>query len=79
MTYKIIGDFKRKVPIDELGNKNSLEYCKEAVDLFGCIIYPNESKKMVFYSPETFYQRSEKVIDINIILILYLQLSVHWN
>ena len=21
MTYKIIGDFKRKIPIDELGNK----------------------------------------------------------
>ncbi len=24
MTYKIIGDFKRKIPIDELGNKNDL-------------------------------------------------------
>ncbi len=61
MTYKIIGDFKRKVPIDELGNKNGLEYCKEAVDLFGCIIYPNDTE-IGFYSPETFYQRSEKVI-----------------
>ncbi|MCE3416028.1 phage tail protein, partial [Staphylococcus aureus] len=55
------GDFKRKVPIDELGNKNGLEYCKEAVDLFGCIIYPNDTE-IGFYSPETFYQRSEKVI-----------------
>ncbi|MDN8653666.1 phage tail protein, partial [Staphylococcus aureus] len=54
-------DFKRKVPIDELGNKNGLEYCKEAVDLFGCIIYPNDTE-IGFYSPETFYQRSEKVI-----------------
>lgn len=44
MTYKIIGDFKRKIPIDELGNKNGLEYCKEAVDLFGCIIYPNDTE-----------------------------------
>lgn len=61
MTYKIIGDFKRKIPIDELGNKNGLEYCKEAVDLFGCIIYPNDTE-ICFYSPETFYQRSEKVI-----------------
>ena len=29
--------------------------------MFGCIIYPNDTE-ICFYSPETFYQRSEKVI-----------------
>lgn len=65
MTYKIIGDFKRKVPIDELGNKNGLEYCKEAVDLFGCIIYPNDTE-ICFYSPETFYQKKRKSNKVSI-------------
>ncbi|MEB8101060.1 prophage endopeptidase tail family protein [Staphylococcus xylosus] len=60
-TYKIIGNFNQKVPIDELGNKNGLEYIKDTVELFGCIIFPNDTE-IGFYSEEMFYQRSENVI-----------------
>src|SRR5699024_9762120 len=34
LTYKIIGDFNNRVIVDELGNKNGMEYLIEGAELF---------------------------------------------
>lgn len=60
-TYKIHGDFKEKALLDELGGKNGIEYIKDAIEPFGCIIYPSNNE-IGFYTPEAFYQTSEEVI-----------------
>lgn len=59
--YKIIGDFNQKVKIDELGSKNGVEFIKDSVELFGCIVYPTDTT-IGFYTPEAFYRTSENII-----------------
>ena len=60
-TYHIIGDFKTRVMIDELGNKNGLEYLVEGAELYD-YIYFADNKKIYIYKPEKFYQQSNEVI-----------------
>lgn len=60
-SYRVYGSFDKKVSIEELGNKNGLEYIKDAVELFGCIIFPNDTE-IGFYSEEVFYRSSEEII-----------------
>ena len=60
-TYKLFGDFSKKVMVDNIGGKNGIEFIKEAIDLFKCIIYPIDTE-IGFYTPENFYKRSEEII-----------------
>lgn len=60
-TYKIIGDFNHRAVIDELGNKNGMEYLTDGADLFD-YIYFADNKKIYIYKPEKFYKMSDEVI-----------------
>lgn len=57
-TYEIKGTFTNRVSIDELGNKNGMEYITEGADLFD-YIYFADNKKIYFYDQSTFYQMSD--------------------
>lgn len=59
--YKIIGKFPNRVMIDDLGDKNGMEYLTEGADLFG-YIYFADNKTIYIYSEEEFYKRSDEVI-----------------
>lgn len=59
--YKIIGEFNQKVKIDDIGAKNGIEFVKDTVELFGCIVYPDDTT-ICFYKPELFYRTSEQII-----------------
>lgn len=60
-TYQIIGDFNNRVIIDELGNKNGMEYLIEGAELFD-YIYFADNKKIYIYVPNKFYKMAEEVI-----------------
>ena len=60
-TYKIIGDFNNRIVIDELGNKNGMEYLIEGAELFD-YIYFADNKKIYIYKPNKFYKMAEEVI-----------------
>ena len=60
-TYQIVGDFNNRVIIDELGNKNGMEYLVEGSELFD-YIYFADNKKIYIYVPDKFYKMSEEVI-----------------
>lgn len=60
-TYKIVGDFKTRVMVDELGNKNGMEYLTEGAELYD-YIYFADNKKIYIYKPDKFYQQSDEVI-----------------
>lgn len=57
-TYEIKGDFTQRVAIDELGNKNGMEFLTEGAELFN-YIYFADNKKIYIYDEETFYQMSD--------------------
>ena len=59
--YVIKGKFDKHVAIDELGNKNGLEYLIEGAELFNYIYYA-DNKTIYIYDEETFYERSDEVI-----------------
>lgn len=59
--YVIKGNFKKRVKIDELGNKNGLEYLVEGAELFGYIYFAS-NKTIYIYDEETFYKMSDEVI-----------------
>ncbi|MGW7932333.1 prophage endopeptidase tail family protein [Staphylococcus xylosus] len=60
-SYKIYGNFNEKVELEELGGKNGREYINESVELFGCIIYANDTE-IGFYDEESFYHMTEEII-----------------
>lgn len=60
-TYKIVGDFNTRVAVDELGNKNGLEYLVEGAELYD-YIYFADNKKIYIYKPDKFYQHSNETI-----------------
>lgn len=60
-TYEIIGDFHNRGLVDELGNKNGLEYITAGADLFGYIYYA-DNKHIKFYTEEEFYEKSDLVM-----------------
>ena len=57
-SYEIKGDFKDRKPVEELGNKNGMEYITEGAELFD-YIYFADNKKIYFYDQSTFYQMSD--------------------
>lgn len=60
-TYQIVGDFNKRVIIDELGNKNGMEYLIEGAELFD-YIYFADNKKIYIYVPNKFYKIAEEII-----------------
>lgn len=60
-TYQIVGDFNNRVIIDELGNKNGMEYLIEGAELFD-YIYFADNKKIYIYVPNKFYKMAEEII-----------------
>ncbi|RIL29784.1 peptidase [Staphylococcus gallinarum] len=61
-SYEIVGDFDKRVPIDDLGDKNGMEFITEGAELFD-YIYFADNKKFYIYNPKDFY----KMADIPII------------
>ncbi|WP_436883659.1 prophage endopeptidase tail family protein [Mammaliicoccus sciuri] len=59
--YVIKGKFDKRVVIDELGNKNGLEYLVEGAELFG-YIYFADNKTIYIYDEAIFYKMSDEVI-----------------
>lgn len=57
-TYEIKGKFTNRVTIDELGNKNGMEFLTEGAELFN-YIYFADNKKIYIYDEETFYQMAD--------------------
>lgn len=57
-TYEIKGTFNKRVAIDELGNKNGMEFLTEGAELFN-YIYFADNKKIYIYDEETFYQMAD--------------------
>ena len=60
-SYEIKGKFTQRVAIDELGNKNGLEYLTEGAELFGYIYYA-DNKKITIYDETNFYELSQEPI-----------------
>lgn len=57
-TYEIRGKFTNRVAIDELGNKNGMEFLTDGAELFN-YIYFADNKKIYIYDEETFYKMSD--------------------
>lgn len=57
-TYEIRGNFTKRVAIEELGNKNGMEFLTEGAELFD-YIYFADNKKIYIYDEETFYQMAD--------------------
>ncbi|MCY1589846.1 prophage endopeptidase tail family protein [Staphylococcus pettenkoferi] len=60
-SYRIIGSFDKRKKVDELGNKNGLEYLIEGAELFD-YIYFADNKIINIFEPEKFYEMSDEVI-----------------
>ncbi|HIS18035.1 MAG TPA: phage tail protein [Candidatus Coprovivens excrementavium] len=56
--YVIKGNFDKRVPIDELGGKNGMEYLVEGVELFD-YIYFADNKTIYIYDKSTFYKLAD--------------------
>ncbi|MDW4052645.1 prophage endopeptidase tail family protein [Staphylococcus saprophyticus] len=57
-TYEIKGTFNKRVEVDELGNKNGMEFLTEGAELFN-YIYFADNKKIYIYDEATFYQMTD--------------------
>lgn len=55
-TYEIKGLFNKRVAVDELGNKNGMEFLTEGAELFN-YIYFADNKKIYIYDERTFYKK----------------------
>src|SRR5699024_6514729 len=60
-TYKIVGKFTNRVAVDELGNKNGMEYLTEGAELFNYIYYA-DNKTIYIYDESSFYELSDEPI-----------------
>lgn len=60
-TYEIKGKFKNRVEMEELGDKNGLEYLIEGSELFGYVYYAN-NKHILIYNEDDFYVPSDEVL-----------------
>lgn len=56
--YEIIGVFNSVAPVSELGGQNGMEFIVSGAEYFN-YIYFADNKKIYFYHPEMFYQRSD--------------------
>ena len=57
-SYEIKGNFNKRIEVDELGNKNGMEFLTEGAELFN-YIYFADNKKIYIYDEETFYQMAD--------------------
>lgn len=57
-SYEIIGKFPERVIIDELGDKNGMEFLTEGAELFN-YIYFADNKKIYIYDEKSFYKQSD--------------------
>lgn len=57
-SYEIKGEFNQRVSMDELGNKNGMEFLTEGAELFNYIYFADNKKIYVFDEP-MFYQMSD--------------------
>lgn len=57
-SFEIKGDFTQRVAIEELGNKNGMEFITEGAELFN-YIYFADNKKFYIYDEKTFYKPSD--------------------
>ena len=60
-SYEIIGDFNGTQIIDELGDKNGIDYLIEGSEIFGYIFFA-DNKKIYIYDEASFYRKSELII-----------------
>lgn len=60
-TYEIKGKFSETKAIDDLGDKNGIEFLVEGAEIFNYIMFA-DNKKIYIYDEETFYKQSELVI-----------------
>lgn len=60
-SYQIKGKFTQRVAIDEMGNKNGLEYLTEGAELFNYIYYA-DNKRITIYDEANFYELSQEPI-----------------
>ncbi|MDG0860330.1 prophage endopeptidase tail family protein [Staphylococcus equorum] len=56
--FEIVGNFEDRIPVDELGNKNGMEFIIEGADLFN-YIYFADNKKYYIYDDKSFYKMSD--------------------
>ncbi|MTV20871.1 prophage endopeptidase tail family protein [Staphylococcus delphini] len=57
--YEIKGKFTKRVVIEELGNKNGMEFLSEGAELFGYVYYA-DNKTIYIYDDASFYELSEE-------------------
>ncbi|MBM6628555.1 phage tail protein [Mammaliicoccus vitulinus] len=57
-TYKIVGNFDKRVAIDEVGDKNGIEFLVEGAELFGYIFYA-DNKTICIYDEDNYYRMSD--------------------
>jgi len=60
-SYKIVGKFTNRVAVDELGNKNGMEYLTEGAELFNYIYYA-DNKVIYIYDESSFFELSDEPI-----------------
>ncbi|MFI3546276.1 prophage endopeptidase tail family protein [Mammaliicoccus sciuri] len=56
--YKIIGKFDQRIAIDEVGDKNGIEFLVEGAELFGYIFYA-DNKTIYIYDEDSYYKKSD--------------------
>src|SRR5699024_1085657 len=62
LKYKIIGTFDKRIAIDEVGDKNGIEFLVEGAELFGYTFYADN--KTIFICDD---DTSHKVTDVELI------------
>ncbi|MCE5000504.1 prophage endopeptidase tail family protein [Staphylococcus warneri] len=58
-TFEIKGNFSQRVVIDELGNKNGMEFLSEGSELFGYTYYA-DNKTIYIHDDNSFYEMSDE-------------------
>lgn len=57
-SYKIVGKFNQRIAIDEVGDKNGIEFLVEGAELFGYTFHA-DNKIIYIYDEDSFYKRSD--------------------
>ena len=60
-SYEIKGKFNKRVAVEDLGDKNGMEFISEGVDLYDYVYYA-DNKKIYFYDRDEFYELSDEPI-----------------
>lgn len=59
--FRIIGDFDQRIPINELGGKNGMEYLIDGVDMYD-YIYFADNKMIYIYDEASYYKQADEPI-----------------